>query len=69
VAALAACSAGADDLAWEMLERARIRSDDEDTALLLAVEERLDAGADAARSLLTDEVAPDLLRRRLQERP
>jgi tetratricopeptide (TPR) repeat protein len=68
-AALAACVAGADDLAWEMLERARIRSDEEDTVLLLAVEERLDVGADAARRLLMDDVSPDLLRRRLLERP
>jgi tetratricopeptide (TPR) repeat protein len=69
VAALSASSAGATDLAWEMLERARIRSDDEDTALLIAVEDRLDAGPEAARSLLQDEMTPDLLRRRLQERP
>ncbi len=36
---------------------------------MLAVEERLDTGADAARTLLMDELAPDMLRRRLQERP
>jgi tetratricopeptide (TPR) repeat protein len=69
VAALAACVAGADDLAWEMLERARIRAAEEDGVFLLAVEERLDLGADAARRLLMDEVSPDVLRRRLQERP
>ncbi len=69
VAALAASAAGADDLAWEMLERARIRAAEEDSVFLLAVEERLDAGAEAARRLLMDDVSPDLLRRRMQERP
>ncbi|MGD8318881.1 MAG: hypothetical protein PVJ02_00455 [Gemmatimonadota bacterium] len=68
-ASLAACAAGSEDLAYEMLERGRMRADEEDRALLLAVEERIDLGADAARRLLTDELAPDLLRRRLQERP
>ncbi len=68
-AALAASVAGSDDLAWEMLERARIRADEEDAVLLVAVEDRLDAGAEAARTLLMDDMAPDLLRRRLLERP
>jgi len=68
-AALAACVTGADDLAWEMLERGRMRAGEEDAALVLAVEERLDGGAAAARGLLMDELSPDLLRRRLQERP
>lgn len=69
VAALAACVAGSDDLGWEMLERARIRAAEEDATFLLAVEERLDAGPESARRLLMDEVTPDVLRRRLQERP
>lgn len=70
VAALAASASGNDDLAWEMLERARIRSvDDEDAALLLDVEERLDSGWEASRALLVEDVAPDLLRRRIQVRP
>lgn len=69
VAALAASVAGSDDLAWEMLERGRIRAGEEDSVFLLAVEERLDLGAEAARRLLMDEVSPDVLRRRLQERP
>ncbi len=68
-AALAAAATGADDLAWGMLERARMRADEEDTEILLDVEERLDAGAGAARALLMEELAPDLLRRRVQARP
>lgn len=68
-AALAAAATGAEDLAWGMLERARLRADEEDAELLLDVEERLDAGADSARSLLMEELAPDLLRRRVQVRP
>ena len=32
-------------------------------------EDRLDAGAEPCRTFLMDEVAPELLRRRLQERP
>jgi len=66
---LAAAAGGAEDLAWGMLERARTRADDEDAELLLDVEERLDAGAEAARALLMEELAPDLLRRRVQARP
>lgn len=68
-AALAAAATGADALAYEMLERGRIRSDDEDTALLMAVEDRVETGPDGARRLLMEELAPDLLRRRLQVRP
>ncbi len=68
-ASLAAAAAGAEDLAWGMLERARIRADDEDAELLLDVEERVDSGPDAARALLMEELAPDMLRRRAQVRP
>lgn len=68
-AALTACAAGSDDLAWEMLERGRLNADEGDAAFVTAVEERLDAGAESARRLLTDEVVPDVLRRRLQVRP
>ena len=68
-AALAAAANGAEDLAFGMLERARIRAGEEDAELLMAVEDRLDAGADACRSLLMDEMAPDMLRRRVQVRP
>lgn len=69
VAALAAAATGAEAIAFEMLERARMRSDDEDSVLVLAVEDRLDEGPDAARRLLLEEMSPDVLRRRVQERP
>lgn len=68
-AALAAAATDHEGLAWEMLERGRIRAGEEDAELLLAVEERVDQGAEAARTLLVEELAPDLLRRRLQVRP
>ena len=68
-AALAAAATGAEDLAYAMLERARIRAADEDSELLLDVEERVDLGPDAARALLMEDLAPDLLRRRVQVRP
>jgi len=68
-AALAACAIGSDDLAWEMLERARLRADDADAEEVLAVEERLDSGPEAARALLMEELAPDLLLRRAHVRP
>jgi tetratricopeptide (TPR) repeat protein len=67
--ALAATVSGADGLAYEMLERGRIRADDEDSVLLLAVEDRVEGGPEGARRFLMEEFAPDMLRRRLQERP
>lgn len=69
MAALAAAAIGADDAAYEMVERGRIRAAEGDVQLLQSVEERLDAGADEARRLLTEAVAPDALRSRLAERP
>lgn len=68
-AALAAAAIGREDMAYEMLERGRIRAGEEDAAFLLAVEDRLESGHEAARSALMDDVAPDLLRERLQVRP
>jgi hypothetical protein len=52
-----------------MLERARIRSQDPDLARVLAVEDRLDGGHEGATRMLVDDLAPDLLRSRLSERP
>jgi tetratricopeptide (TPR) repeat protein len=68
-AALAAGIIENDALAYEMLERARMRADEGDTDLLVASEDRLDAGPELCRLFLMEEVAPELLRRRLQERP
>ena len=68
-AALAAAAIGRDGTAYEMLERARIRALDVDLALITDVEDRLDAGHAASASMLQDDVAPDMLRTRLAERP
>ena len=69
VAALAAAATGRDGIAYEMLERARLRSVDGDIGLVSAVEDRLEAGHEAAASMLNEDLAPDMLRTRLRERP
>jgi tetratricopeptide (TPR) repeat protein len=69
LAALAAGAAGQEDLAYEMLERGRMRGVEGDMPLVLEVEERLDAGPSFARALLMEEGVPDSLRSRLAERP
>ena len=69
LAALAAAATGRDDLAYEMLERGRLNSLEGDQALVAAVEERVDRGAEAARRLLVEDFAPDVLRERLRQRP
>lgn len=69
VAALAAGATGRDGLAYEMLERARLSAPDADLEPISAVEDRLDAGHEAAADFLSDELAPDMLRSRLRERP
>jgi predicted Zn-dependent protease len=69
LAALAAAVTGAEGIAYEMLERGRMRAGEEDIALISLVEERVDSGPDSARRLLMDELAPDELRQRLQARP
>lgn len=69
VAALAACATGLEDTAWEMLERARLNALDADMVLVSGVEDRLDAGYEAAQEMLTEELGPDLLRSRMSERP
>ncbi|HSH74345.1 MAG TPA: hypothetical protein VLA09_01475 [Longimicrobiales bacterium] len=68
-AALAAAAIGQDGVAYEMLERARLNAVTGDHAYVTAVEERVEAGVEAARSMLQEDFAPDLLRSRLQERP
>jgi predicted Zn-dependent protease len=68
-AALAAGAIGREGTAFEMLERARIGALEGDLALVTAVEDRLDAGHEAAESMLHEDVAPDMLRSRLAERP
>jgi len=69
LAALAAAVVERQDLAYEMLERGRMRAGEGDMPLVREVEERLDSGASFARTLLMDEAVPDSLRSRLSERP
>ncbi len=69
LATLASAVVGREDLAFEMLERARMRAVQGDQDLLLAVEERVAEGPEAARRFLGQTLAPDLLRERLRQRP
>jgi len=69
LAALAAESAGWEDLAYEMLERGRQGADAGDLPLLEAVESRLDEGASDSEALLNPEILPGALRERLMTRP
>lgn len=69
LAALAATTQGADDLAFEMLERARLRAEGTDLLTVNEVEERMHDSPDAARRLLQTTLAPSALRERLAHRP
>jgi tetratricopeptide (TPR) repeat protein len=68
-AALGAAAIGQDGVAYEMLERARLVAMADDLAFVLSVEDRIDAGSEAAEALLHEDFGPDILRSRLQERP
>jgi Flp pilus assembly protein TadD len=68
-AALAAGAIGSDAVAYEMLERGRLRAVEGDLSLVTAAEDRLEAGPQAAADMLGDELAPDMLRTRLRQRP
>jgi Flp pilus assembly protein TadD len=65
IAALAAAAEGWDDEAWNALARAEAADADPD--VVRDVEESVDEGADAARELLEEELAPSALRARLAE--
>ncbi|HSJ64934.1 MAG TPA: tetratricopeptide repeat protein [Gemmatimonadaceae bacterium] len=67
LAALAACAAGWDDAAQSALARAEFAEEGLDTALQVEVEERLVAGADAARTYLRDTIGPSTLHDRLTQ--
>lgn len=69
IAALAASVIGNEGIAYEMVERARMRAGEADLALVSQVEERLDEGPEEARDLLVEALGPDELRQRLKERP
>lgn len=68
IAALAMASQGWEDPAWEALARAEAAAEGSDRELLTEVEDRLEAGADAAEALLREELGPVLLRERLLQR-
>ncbi|CAA9363374.1 MAG: hypothetical protein AVDCRST_MAG89-3905 [uncultured Gemmatimonadetes bacterium] len=67
LATLACAAEGWEDAAWGAFARAELAAAEEDRPLLLEVEERLDAGGEAARELLVNELGPSLLREWLVE--
>jgi tetratricopeptide (TPR) repeat protein len=69
LAALAACATGLDGVSYEMLERARMRALELDLELVDSAAEHVEAGPEAAATLLSDDVQPEALRVRLRERP
>jgi len=69
LAALSAASTGSEDLAYEMMERGRLSALPSDLPLLEIIEDRLEEGADSARTLLRQELLPGVLRERLMNRP
>ena len=69
VAALAAGAEGWIDEAWTALARAGAAAIPADEALVVEVEEALDAGAEAARRLLLEEVLPRVFHERILTRP
>ncbi len=69
LAALSAASTGSEDLAYEMMERGRLSALPSDLPLLEILEDRLEEGADSARTLLRQELLPGVLRERLMNRP
>lgn len=69
LASLAAAAYGLEDLAWEMLERARQLAEGVDQVQAQVVEDRITSGSDAAVRLLRSQLAPSALRDRLMTRP
>jgi len=69
LASLAAGAYGLQDLAWEMLERARQSAEGVDQALAQEVEDRITESGEAARRFLRSQLGPAALRDRLMARP
>lgn len=69
LAALALAASEADDRAFEMVERGRLRALEGDLPSIENVEERVSEGWEAARTMLHEEMAPSALRERLSVRP
>ncbi len=68
IAALAMAAEGWEDPAWEALARAESNADSSDRELISEVEDRLEAGPDAAGEFLRLDLGPTLLRERLLQR-
>jgi Flp pilus assembly protein TadD len=68
IAALAMAAQGWDDPAWAAVARAEVHADSSDRELLTEVEDRLEAGPDAAGEFLREDLGPTLLRERLLQR-
>jgi tetratricopeptide (TPR) repeat protein len=69
LASLTAHAEGWEDLAFEMLERARQVVSGPELPLLEAIEARLEEGGAEAEAFLKQEVLPTILRERLMSRP
>lgn len=67
LAALAAAAVGWDDSAEEAAARAAYAPEGADAAILTDMDERIAAGADAAREFLIDTLAPSVLHERLTQ--
>ncbi|HEX6037629.1 tetratricopeptide repeat protein [Longimicrobium sp.] len=68
LAALAMGAQGWDDPAWAALARAEVHADSSDRELITEVEDRLEAGPEAADEFLREDLGPTLLRERLLQR-
>ena len=68
LAALAMAAQGWADPAWEALARAEAAADSSDRELISEVEDRVEAGDEAAAELLRENLGPSLLRERLLQR-
>lgn len=69
IASLAAAAIGDDEVAYEMLERSRMRAIEGDAALIESVQELIESGHEAAATFLKEDLAPEALRSRLNQRP
>ena len=69
LSALAAAAVGYEEVALEFVERARQSSVGHDAMVVDEVEERVEAGAEAAAVFLREQMQPPVLRERMHTRP
>lgn len=69
VASLAAAACDEPDRAYELVERARIRTISGDLAMVEAVLDRVEEGSAPSKAFLTEEIASGAFRERLMTRP